>query len=161
MPSRYEESYFTSAGLQPKWIPSEMPPDGCVSSEVLVEINNARLDPLKRRMAAWTMAASAAFEGAGRRVVFPGFRFATFGLADPRAEKEGLAVFMYVDPEAAPAVDKSAPIDELRIGNKESFTVWVRPIEERKHISLWPRILAGAKHWVRPAASHGLYLVAT
>src|SRR5216684_1116585 len=50
MPSRYEESYFTSAGLQPKWIPSEMPPDGCVSSEVLVEINNARLDPLKRRM---------------------------------------------------------------------------------------------------------------
>jgi hypothetical protein len=128
MSSRYEEAYFTSEGLRTENVPNEMPPDGYVSPDILREIEIAGLPSPKRRIAAWTMALG---------VLVSSFRFATFGLADPLVEQKALAVFMYVDTESGPGIEKSRPIRELRIG-QQSFIVWVRPIKEIKHINLRP-----------------------
>ncbi len=139
-PSRYQEAYFTPEGLRDDGlVPRGLPPSDYLAPTVVREIiQTAQLSEFKARIVAWTMAALSIVEVTRRSLLIPGFRFFSFGLADPSVEDRRLAIFAYIAPELFPIVQTGIHFGEIPLG-RERFPIYPRPDVGIGHaISLHP-----------------------
>lgn len=107
----------------PDLLPSELPPSELIPEQLIESLN--ALPAVAQRVLSWTITLAAAFEREAQWQRIPGFRFVTYGFADPEFEADKFGAIVYATPMPGIRDD----VSNIKVGRLE-FPIFVRrPIE--------------------------------